>query len=237
MLRRNIFPTRDAEFHIYFLQVVTYLIGTIVPDPTFPAILPDRIFRLGMTYDGLHPLWALYNQWAAIFPKSQNPDLRTTAITNQKNTIRENIETELRKLYSDIPETKIIEDDRETLNLHRRDATPSARPAITTAPEITIQALSGGQVRIVCRVDSDSTRPSMHPDANDVEIRYQVGGTAPVSPTGLPNALVSSKSKFMLHLNVADAGKRVYMYLRWINSSDDSKSGPCTRLLSAIISD
>lgn len=232
MKAHQIIPRRDSEFSLYFYRVVNYLYGTDTPG-TEPEVLPDNTQRLGITRERLSPVWPAFNRWDDIFPKSQNPDVRTKAITAEKTALRGEIERMLRELYNDIPKSKLRPDDRETLNLPERNAS-SPRPAISTQPFAEMQSSAGGRIKITLRVQNDASRPSIHPDAHSIEMAYSIAAQ-PVSPDSAQKVIVFKKALNNVPFNIADAGKKVFAYFRWKNESDESKNGPWTNLRQAVI--
>lgn len=175
--------------------------------------------------------------WNDVFPKAKNPDLSTKTLRDQKTILVTKIEDELREIFEDIPASLLTEADRNTLNLKKRDLIPTGRAAISITPYIKVNSLNGALIDIICRTDSDSTRASKLKGADGIEMQYSVGGTAPASPADCPKNYFSTKSRFKLQLDVADATKKVHCFFRWKINSDAAKSGPWTKLISAVISD
>jgi len=94
--------------------------------------------------------------------------------------------------------------------------------------------MGGCKVRVSCRTASDSSRASMHPNADGVEIKYALG-EAPANVDACPNKEVFAKSRFIVSLATADAGKRIYAYLRWRTNSNPEKNGPWSDQLETIL--
>lgn len=140
----------------------------------------------------------------------------------------------------------------------------SERPQITSAPITELKALGGGLMRFRFRV-SDSKRVGRHRYSDGVEIYFkiqEIGGgriidpPAPIEPTaintagadsgssktvlGLPtkdgfDTDFSTKASFKRQLPMADIGKMLYVYARWINTSDPQKSGSFSMVATVII--
>ncbi|MBK5284038.1 MAG: hypothetical protein JJE25_01425 [Bacteroidia bacterium] len=127
--------------------------------------------------------------------------------------------------------------DRNTLNLKERDTVPTARPAITTEPTVKAKPKAGANVLLECRVESDSSRTSRHPDADGEEVRYIIGTTAPANPAACTNSLVRKKARISIELDIADAGKKFYGFVRWVNLSEPSKNGPWSALVTVTITE
>ena len=84
------------------------------------------------------------------------------------------------------------------------------------------------------RVLKDASRPSMHLDADGVEIYWKIGA-APISPADCTEKDTFSTATVLLKINLADAGKRMGGYARWKNISDTNKSGPWSQIFSIVI--
>ncbi len=121
--------------------------------------------------------------------------------------------------------TKISNDDRVELQITIPDKIKSPRPKITDTVFAKAISLPGAQMEFICRTTSDSSRASMHPDADSLEVRYNIG-TAPASVKACTGTFISRKAKFILVLGEEAGGQKIYWYARWKNSSEDTKSGP-----------
>jgi hypothetical protein len=88
-------------------------------------------------------------------------------------------------------------------------------------------------------VKADSNRISRHEDSDGVELAYKVGkkDEAPATPGEARQSKLSGSARVRLELGIADAGKRLYVFARWINTTDDSKNGPWSTIKSRVISD
>ena len=115
------------------------------------------------------------------------------------------------------------------------DTEPTDRIAIETRPTVKAEMKGGALLKMEFRVEADSTRPSMHEDADVVELKYRIGGTEPISPAQTDNTDTFSKARHSKQLDVADAGQWFYGFARWKNNTDDSKSGPWSVLIKIMI--
>jgi hypothetical protein len=229
------FPTKDADFNTHF--------GTVV------AYLNTHSVRLLITAVVLSALGDLKTLWDDLYPKSTNTDTATKSIKDQKRQVRKDIETLLREIYADIPNSVLITSDRNTLNLKERDTTPTARGKINTVPGVIIQARTGRLIDVECRVTGDSTRPSRHPDSDAIEWRCNVAplaDTAPTTPppgdptTRVPDAPafrtgIVSKAKFTVQLPPEDAGKMADVQCRWVNITDSSKNSEWSAVVTVMV--
>lgn len=111
------------------------------------------------------------------------------------------------------------------------------RPAITTAPNTALKAMGSLLMQLEFRVESDASRPSIHPDSDGLEIKAMVSTTPPkgFNDSGL-NTFFSSKARFNhLFEDETLAGQNFYVYARWANNSDSKKSGPWSALATVVL--
>lgn len=233
MIQHRIFPERDAEFSLYFHRVVNYLYGTDTPDPTPPSSLPFNTIRLGMNIDSLTPLWKQFNEWADVFPKSQNPDVRTRAITSEKNELRKQIEARLREMYHDIPESKLKTDDRETFNLKKRDTQPTPAPIAGHAPAPALEK-TAHLVQTLRIVDPANPHTQSMPKGQKVLLERFVGNAGLAEAT-IPFGNAETVSRFLHRVlfTASEVGKTVYYRCRYINTR--GLQGPSSAVISAVI--
>ncbi len=222
---KTIFPTRDGDRHTYYNNAITYL------------AVPANQSRLSITDEDKDAVVALLTTWNEVFPKSQNPALKTKVITEQKDALIGDIEDALRDIYADIPESALTTNDRATFNLKERDTNPTARAQINDVALNKIKALEGARMEFTLRTDEDSSRASRHPLSDGAEIVYTIGTTAPTSPDGCTKTLFTSRAKGTFDVGIDNAGKKVYGYVRWKNNTDNTKSGPWSQMFTVVISD
>jgi len=228
MASTNIFPAKDADFDQYIQNVVPHL----TTEATRLSISTGKVTELGTRK----------TDWDSIYGQAKNPNTATPVIVANKTTQRKAFEAFLRGIYNDIPESALLETDRQTLNLPERDArTP--RTKIADIPLVAMQPMGGGDMQFKLRTSEDSSRPSMHPMADVVEVTYKLvdprtdpeGRTAPRSPKDCTHKDISRKATFTLPLGIEYAGHIVYCYVRWANASNRNNSGPWTDLMQKIL--
>ena len=215
------FPTKDADFNDYLSIVVPYLV--------------TEAARLGVSAGNIATLTADHITWTALYPDSQNPNKATATITSDKNDLRGSLEDTLRDIYEDIPNSVLTSDDRSTLNLPERDTVPTPRAKINDIPFAGVTPTGGGIIKNRVRKTSDASRASRHELADGVEVKYRIGGTQPATAAECENSLVSKKAMFNLDADQANATKRIYLFYRWVNLSDQSKNGPWSNLVQTVV--
>jgi hypothetical protein len=212
MAEERIFPTRLADKSAYFNQCIPYCDANKV--------------RLGIDVTKIGGLVTGLGTWNGVYPDSINKNLTTKTLRDQRDNLIPEFENGLREIYKDIPQSKLTDADRNTLNLKKPDTTKTPRPKITDVPFAKIAGKDGALMEVTCRTSHDSSRPSIHEDADGVELVYIISDKAPASPGECTKTIFRSRAKFLIQLDIAEAGKHMYGYVRWKNNSDDNKSGP-----------
>jgi hypothetical protein len=123
----------------------------------------------------------------------------------------------------------------ESLGFNRTDGERHERPVIEETPFSKVDALEGSRVQFTNRTDEDASRASVHADADGLEVRYAIGTTPPATWEDCPEKEFSSKAKFTTALGPANAGKKIYAFLRWRNNSNPEKSGPFGDMITTTI--
>jgi len=122
------------------------------------------------------------------------------------------------------------------LGLTVPDTERTAKPQLEDRPLVAAKMKGGALLKLQFEIAEDSTRPSMHPDAHGLELKYQIGGTEPASADDTTKSVTFTKSRHSIQLGVENAGQYFYGFARWINTSENSKSGPYSVIIKIIIS-
>jgi len=213
----NRISRKDNVFDQYIRNTATYLAAGTPKNGARLGLIPEEITS-----------WSDYNTaWIGIYPTYTNPATRTRAIKDQKNLIKKNFITFAAPLLTRMgASTAITTTDRNTLNLPERDASPTRRGQINDAPTVNMTSLAGGRMKIRCRIDQDATRASMHPLADAIEMRYQVGGTQPANAAACPTSFISKKALFTFDADTANDGKKFWSFCRYVNLTNAANNGP-----------
>jgi len=227
MAQRGPIPATDADFNEYFERVVPYLDANKA--------------RLGVSNTALADLQSLFTQWNDIYPKSQNPDLRTSAITAEKNQLREQISDLLREIYRDIPESALTVSDRETLSLKLRDTEPTPSPVPDHAPDITIAEIRhlSHELRLT---DPENPHTQAKPKGvAEIEVFRFISPekpqpTPPAPPTDISQyRFVGNATRFLytVEYTLSDVGKTVWYIARYVNTR--GQPGPWSNAVNAAV--
>lgn len=235
-------PQKDELFNQYINSTADYLqqvdSGTGVPNWQRLLLQPDEATQWEEFRTGWKELYG-------IVITNRAKGIRDSNATKAKNDQRKAftkwaLSPEANKLNRIKNAPDVTAKDRAIFKMRLREKNPGPRPAITTAPAVGLKAGGGGIVIITCRVESDSDRASMHPHADNIEMRYiltSVDAQPPTGPEECIHTYTSTRAIFRFEGGVGHPGKRLYAFLRWNNGSDKDKSGPWSQIVTIVISD
>lgn len=224
-------PVVLAEFNTFVNRVIPYMADAANQD------------RLGVSDDNKDLMEEKLGDstaggsWIYLWGLTSSETTATKPLRKSRDDLIKVLSALIRDVYDDIPESALTNDDRATLLIPKRDTTPSDRPAITDRPNLKLIVKGGASFIVENRVDKDQTRPSMHPDADFIELAYIIQPTPPANVNETNKVEVLSKAREVLTLDPATAGQKFHCYSRWVNKTDRAKSSPYTRIHSAVISD
>lgn len=126
---------------------------------------------------------------------------------------------------------------------------PGPRPAITTAPIPELKPLGGALVQFTFKQADSNARSARHPYSNGITVFMKIvppGNVAPAAPD--PDSNTASKeeesfvpvfntnARFNRQFELKQVGHTLYVYARWVNTSDPDKDGPYSAMISMVIS-
>ena len=224
-------PTVLAEFNTFVNRIIPFMAN------------PANQNRLGVSNDNKNLMEEQLGDsttggsWIYLWALTSSETTATKPLRKSRDDLIKVMSALIRRVYDDIPESALTENDRTTLLIPKRDTTPSERPAMTDRPNLKLIVQGGASFIVENRVDKDQTRPSMHPDADFIELAYIIQPTPPANVSETNKVEVLSKAREVLTLDPATAGEKIHCYSRWVNKTDDAKSSPYTRIHTAVISD
>jgi hypothetical protein len=212
-------PPTDSDFHTYITTTKTALgVGT-----------PDTATRLGLT-SGEKSAWEAYEaEWVPTYALYGDEDMRTKTVKDNKNRIKREFTAFANPLLTRMSVSpNITAGDRNTFHLPERKD-PSERPGISERPALSLVSTGGGVVVVRVRTVEDGSKPSMHPDADLIELRYvlqAVDVAAPTSIRELTETAITSRAKSELKLGDTAEGRILYIAARYVNKVDATKNSP-----------
>jgi hypothetical protein len=217
--RKDYIPAANEQFYDFELVIKNKLLFNAI----VWGILPAKAAEFDTKAGDFNILWLAV----------ANKNNRTKGQVETYDAARPVFEKYLRSFCKEflINNSSISIEDKTTMKLPLGTGGHSPRPAITTAPFVLLKALGGLRIRFECRVEGDSSRPSLHPDCDVVELRGKVGNTPPVNYTECDKDYTSTKANFTVEMPPEFEGKTLYVYARWKNQSDKAKSGPVSSMV------
>jgi len=174
-----------------------------------------------------------------LYLKSQNKNTRTRADVAAHKLAAERYLKILRRFWNKwIEDGDMPTEGKLLLGGDLLDTEPSPGSPITDVPIVGLKGLGGGDIEVRCRVTTDQTRASMHPDANVVDYRYIMvasGTVPPADPEDCPKGDSQPKAKFVLRAGAKNSGKRFYGFFRWLNNRRPRQEGPWSDAQSVVI--
>lgn len=236
-------PQPDDEFNTYINQTAAYLL--IVPPPPGASPNWDRLNLLVAENTQWQDYMTDWNTKFQIVKTNETQNINDRNAIERKNKVKEDftkwvVDKNANKLNRIASSPEITANDRAVFNIKLRDDEPTARTKITTSPYVDFKAEDGGTVLITCSVAHDSDRPSMHPNADVIEMKYIVleENTPPPSVADdCPNTYMATKAISRFEGVANQPGKRVHAFLRWRNNVEPAKSSPWSQRMTIIIGD
>ncbi|MEM7807117.1 MAG: hypothetical protein AAF561_03300 [Planctomycetota bacterium] len=110
------------------------------------------------------------------------------------------------------------------LNLPVYDRNPTPAPIPSSAPEITLTAVSGTEIRVVARPDGQPDRRSKPDGVRQLAASYFIGDLPPTHQDGWSQSALFGRTSFELSVPTVPHGGLVWVTCRYINSRN--QSGP-----------
>jgi hypothetical protein len=123
--------------------------------------------------------------------------------------------------------------NRAKLQLNVPDTIRTPSPVPVTHPVAQIDVSQPLRHTGEARDEATPNRRAKPKGVHGLEVRYQIGGTEPFDADQMLTLGIFPDSTFVKDFNVADAGKTVYYYMRWVNKR--GQAGPWSELMSATI--
>ena len=202
-MRDRIFPRKNTEFNNYVVINTPYL--------------NQHAERLHVSEDYINTLNDFFEEWKDVFSKSTDPLSKTKVVNTERNGVRKNLEVHLRKIYGDIPKSKLTVTDRAALHLTLRRTAYSRVGIMNHSPQVMVEHVSHLAHRLRFRHPTEPLRRRM-PYAQRIFLKWMIGRA---NLTGaeiiFSHAQTSGRHLFTVNFTEADAGKTAYYSVCYIN--------------------
>ncbi|MFH1232196.1 MAG: hypothetical protein V1709_11950 [Planctomycetota bacterium] len=233
--KRDYMPKKDDDFFNFQGSLVNKVVANkttwAIPDAAVDALVSRR------------------QEYEPLYHKSQVKQSRTSSDVLAHRQKRESYEKDIRTFVNaHIRFNDLISDsERLSLGMSPRDTEPTPKPKISDIPIVGLEPRGGGDIEVYCRRETDQDRPSMHPDADVVEVMFAMIPThQPAqpgagkreglpSPEECPGARTSTRAHFIIHCGVKNAGKCFYGFFRWGNLTNPQNSGSWSNAKTVVI--
>ena len=215
MSNQTRFPGKDADFNDYVNIAIPYLTTNKV-----------RLLVTTASQEVLTTVNTLLTNattgWNMVYQQSQNPAVATSTITAAKNNLRSSIETSLRVIFDDIPESVLTQADRDTLNLPLSAGTHTPSPVPASQPLVSVSNRTFLSVTLVI-VDSGHPQNGGKPaGVSSIQIEgafFPVGSTSK-TPTDADfrNIATTGKTSYMRSYASDQLAGTEYIRARYLNS-------------------
>jgi hypothetical protein len=229
------FPASDAEFNTYVNNANTYLNVAANKSRLVLTTAATSALTLVNTL-----LTAATTGWNTIFPQSQNPAIATSTIIAAKKSTRVQIETQLRNIYADIPNSVLTQTDRDTLNLSLPADTRTPVPKPQNAPIVAVTERQHLSVTLSF-TDPAHSQSQAKPDGVieiDIESAFLAPSTAPAA--GFPNETdfrhigLSGRTSYGRDYTQAQLKGTDYIRARYVSSRKEP--GAWSEIISVVVS-
>ena len=176
--------------------------------------------RLGISANNITDATDAEGLRVTAYEAAMNPTTRTVTTIAEKNRLTLLEVVILRRIFGDIPNSKLTQADRDVLDIPERLYLHLVLPLPTSKP--VGKLIPGERLKHTIHiVDSDSGKKAQPPGTSACEIWYKKGGIPPKSEKELSYAGSTSNHTFTCEFDGEDAGLVVYYWIRWVNSKNE----------------
>lgn len=217
-------PTSDADFDIFQKDVI--------------STLSTNKAAWGIPTANITALTTAQTTWDNAWQIAQDKGNRTAAQIASKKLARTSLEKLLRQNIQQWVQTNpLVSDDQKIgMGIKPRDKSKSSVPVPDTIPLIELKGGNGNVVKVFFKqaaVEAGSSNRAKPAGVDSCYLAYKLGDPVPQSPADCPLNLVSGRSPVSIPFQTSDAGKRVYVFGRWMNTT--KKPGAWTPVASSMI--
>jgi hypothetical protein len=204
MSERHIFPTIDSDFN-------TYVIGAI-------PFLDSNAVALSVSGPNIILVDGQLVSWKANWAKHVDPAQNTSIVNRAKDTLRGQIETSLRSIYDDIPESALDDTARATLHLAARDNTRTATAGMGVPPVQTLKTAI--HLAHELQYQNPETPDSKAMPHGQQILQERFVGAAGLADTAITfgNAQIITRAKSTVIFDYSQVGQTCYYRSCYINA-------------------
>jgi hypothetical protein len=164
---------------------------------------------------------------------ADQPDTRTKASVQAKNTSRKLTEKDIRQFINEfLASNSLVTDaDRDNMGIPIHSTTRHPAPVAGLPPYITVSVHGPRQLRF--DFGESSASKAKLAGQHGIEIAWVISDEMPTSYSGLTRSSFDTHTPLILSFDLPDAGKRIWFAARWENTRGEK--GPWTEIMSAII--
>jgi hypothetical protein len=210
------FPSKEADLNTYLQVAVSYL--------------KNNLPRLSPSAENMMKLDIGLEKWNSHYPASQNANMRTKSMIENKDIAKENILTLLRSIYADIPASTLTIEDRNTLNIAARNTARTPTPVPNTKPIGKID--TSRRLEHVISFTNENGSHAKPQGARGCQIWHKIGQPA-IDPKELSYLVTSTASPYIHHFAGEHVGENVHYWLRWENTRGEV--GPWSDVVMATV--
>jgi hypothetical protein len=216
----NYIPRNDATFNAWQ--------GVLV------STINAKYAEFGVPSEEMTKLAAIQSRWDAAFAAAENPATRTKGTVRDRQEVRKEYESELRKVIKAyITYNPVVTDkEREDMGLPVHDKTYTSVPVITTRPELDVIVVDVRRLKVDFHDMGSANKAKPH-GANGAVIVYAVLDAPPAEVGDLTHSVLATRTPHILEFTESERGKTVYVAISWQNSK--GQRGPWSEIESAIV--
>ena len=206
------FPDDDLDLNDYFIFSVEYIL--------------DNEERFALSDSNKKKMNDTLDLWLIRFPKAIGATTSTKTTVAEKNKTRKEMKAILRIIYGDIPNSILTVKDRIVLNIPVMGGIRNVLAMTNSTP---IGVLNSGN-RLNHNItisDSQSGKRAQPKGVSACEIWQKISEEPPFDEEDLKYVGSTSNHSFSCNFKGSNAGKKVWYWIRWVNSQNDKGSwGP-----------
>jgi hypothetical protein len=222
-IRRDFIPESDRSF----LSWITNFLKNLFPVLSRTNFPPDEYQKLTAQRD----------DFAQKFEMAGEPATRTSVAVEAKNSARKLLEVAVRvdvKAYLTY-NPHVTDEDRIAMGLPIHKTTRTRVPMPEEKPDFSIKSAVGSRLEVHYHAhDDEKGKTNAKPyGVRGVEIVWAILDAPPASYADLVHSTFDTHSPYTFQFDLSDAGKRIYICLRWENTR--AEKGPWSEIQNAII--